>query len=207
MNYDRATVMQPRLDNDVRAAVAAIMSVRPCVAVMAVIRVSRPDHHVTAHPRTGTNTNIYPPSLSRGDAGDSREQNDERDGANQGSHGFPPRVLNRIPMEDACRQILLGNKGIRAPWMSFQEYRLSSTAPEQLDDFARLGVPAGLSLGEHELAVYFHFEHTSRGLDELHVRVGECLSDVGRQTGGPWFVVSNDAVFDRDSHGVNISGA
>jgi hypothetical protein len=95
--------------------------------------------------------------------------------------------------------------------MSFQEYRLSfrmsSTAPEQLDDFARLRVPAHFPLREDQLAVYFHFEHAARGLNEIHVRVGECLSDLGRQTGGPWFVVSNDAVFDRDSHGVNISGA
>jgi len=32
--------------------------------------------------------------------------------------------------------------------------------------------------------------------------MGEGIADFGRQTGGPRFVVSDDAVFDCDGHGV-----
>lgn len=57
------------------------------------------------------------------------------------------------------------------------------------------------------LAVEIHFEHTAGGLHQpdLSVRVG--IPDFGRQTGGPWLVVSDDAEFDRDGHGLNDSRA
>ena len=83
----------------------------------------------------------------------------------------------------------------------------ASAASDQLDDFTRRRVPAQLLLGEQEQAVYHDLEHASRRLDQLNVGVRECLTKLGRQTGGPRLVVSNDAVFDRHSHGVNISGA
>ena len=53
--------------------------------------------------------------------------------------------------------------------------------------------------------VHLHLEYAPGGLDQFHVRVRECLTELGRQTGGPRLVVSNDAVFDDDSHGVNIN--
>jgi hypothetical protein len=64
-----------------------------------------------------------------------------------------------------------------------------------------------LFLGEYQPAVHFHLEYAARGLDQVHVRIGKRLSDLGRQTGGPRLVVSDDAVLDRDAHAVNISGA
>jgi len=62
-------------------------------------------------------------------------------------------------------------------------------------------------LGEEQAAVGFDFEDAAGGFDELHFRIRERVADLGRQTGGPWLIVSDDAVFDRDSHGINISRA
>jgi hypothetical protein len=50
-------------------------------------------------------------------------------------------------------------------------------------------------------------ERAARGLDELDLRVGILFADFGRQTGGPGFIVSDDAVFDGDPHARNVSGA
>jgi hypothetical protein len=55
---------------------------------------------------------------------------------------------------------------------------------------------AELALGKHQVAVEHHLEDTTRRLDQLHVRVGIGLVNLGRQTGGPWLVASNTAVFD-----------
>jgi hypothetical protein len=56
-------------------------------------------------------------------------------------------------------------------------------------------------LGEHQHAVFRNFEHASASLQQLHRRLGIRGANLGRQTGGPWFVVSNDAVANRDVHG------
>src|SRR6266705_2842132 len=56
-------------------------------------------------------------------------------------------------------------------------------------------------------AVHFDVEDPAGGLDELDLRVREGAADLGRQTGGPRFVVSNDAVLDGYAHVVNDSGA
>ena len=56
-------------------------------------------------------------------------------------------------------------------------------------------------LGKHEHAVFRHFKDATTPLEDLDRRLGIRLSDLGRQTGGPWFVVSNDAIADRDVHG------
>jgi hypothetical protein len=59
--------------------------------------------------------------------------------------------------------------------------------------------PAGL-LGEDQLPVHFDLEHPARRWDEAHVRVREGLLQLGRQTGGPRLVVSDDAILDRHLH-------
>src|SRR3989449_1060516 len=64
----------------------------------------------------------------------------------------------------------------------------------------RLVVAAERLLGEHAPAVDFDLEHAARGLDQLHVRVRVGLADLGRQTGGPRLIVSDDTVFDGDAH-------
>ena len=74
-------------------------------------------------------------------------------------------------------------------------------------DFSGLGVASQRLLGENATAIDLHFEHAARRLDQLHVGVRVGLADFGRQTGGPWLVVSDDAVFDGDTHAVNDSRA
>jgi hypothetical protein len=67
-------------------------------------------------------------------------------------------------------------------------------------DFPGLGVAFQFPLGEEQPAVHHHFEHAARRLDQLDVGVRERATKLGRQTGGPGLVVSNDAVFDRHAH-------
>ena len=65
----------------------------------------------------------------------------------------------------------------------------------------------GRFLGEHTLSVDTHFKDTTGRLYQLDLSVGVAIAYLGRQTGGPWFVVSDDAEFDGDGHGVNDSRA
>ena len=62
-------------------------------------------------------------------------------------------------------------------------------------------------LGKHEHAVFRHLKDATTPLEDLDRRLGIRLSDLGRQTGGPWFVVSNDAIADRDVHGFRMKGS
>ena len=62
-------------------------------------------------------------------------------------------------------------------------------------------------LGEHALPIDVHLKDTAGGLNQPDLTVGVCFTNFGRQTGGPWFVVSDDAEFDGDGHGVNDSRA
>jgi hypothetical protein len=70
----------------------------------------------------------------------------------------------------------------------------------QSQHLARPGVPAQPPFGEQQVAVETHLEHTTRGLLELYLHLRKGLVQLGRQTGGPRLIVSNDAVFDRDAH-------
>jgi len=76
---------------------------------------------------------------------------------------------------------------------------------QQPHDLTLIGVSFQRLLGEHAAAVHLHFEHSAGGLDELDLRLREGLADLGRQTGGPWLVVSDDAEFDGDAHTSRIS--
>ena len=49
-------------------------------------------------------------------------------------------------------------------------------------------------------AIAQHFESTALRRNQLDLRLRKALTNLGRQTGGAGFVVSNDAVFDRDLH-------
>ncbi len=82
-----------------------------------------------------------------------------------------------------------------------------SARSQQRDDLAGICMPPGLLLRKDERAIAFHFEYAAAPFEEIDLRLGESRADLGRQTGGPWFVVSDDAVFDRDVHGVNDSRA
>ena len=82
-----------------------------------------------------------------------------------------------------------------------------SPLANQPQHFARLGVALGAFLGEDAASVDVHFEDAAGRLNQAHFSMRKRAADFGRQTGGPWFVVSNDAVFDCDGHVVNDSRA
>jgi len=61
-------------------------------------------------------------------------------------------------------------------------------------------VPAQGLLGEDEDSIHHNFESPAGRFDEPRVRLRKCLLELGRQTGGPGLIVSDDAVFNRDEH-------
>jgi hypothetical protein len=52
---------------------------------------------------------------------------------------------------------------------------------------------------EHQLSIDHHLENPVRTVDQLG-RGSELSIQFGRQPGGPWFVISNYTVFDRNVH-------
>ena len=86
-------------------------------------------------------------------------------------------------------------------------FTLSQGLLDQPQHLARLGVASQSLLGEDPATVHIHLEYASRGLDEFDLGVRVSLPNLGRQTGGPRLVVSNDAVLDRHLHSVNVSRA
>ena len=85
-------------------------------------------------------------------------------------------------------------------------YRSESGAPGPLgahgfDHFARLRVTSNPLLGEHDDAVHGHLENSAAPGNQLDLDSRKRLGELGRHPGGPWLVVSNDAVGDRGSHG------
>jgi hypothetical protein len=81
--------------------------------------------------------------------------------------------------------------------------RASALLLQQTDDLAPRRVTAGLRFLENRVPVAHHLEPSATRRHELDLRLREPLTNLGRQTGGPRFVVSHRAVFDRDSHGGN----
>ena len=55
-------------------------------------------------------------------------------------------------------------------------------------------------LGKGDATVHVDLEHAARGLDQLDLGVRVCVTNLGRQTGSPGFVVSDDAEFDGNAH-------
>jgi hypothetical protein len=78
---------------------------------------------------------------------------------------------------------------------------------EEPQDLAGRGVPAERFFRKQLPPVHLDLEHAPRRLDEFHFRLRVHPADLGRQTGGPGFVVSNDAVFDHYAHTVYNSRA
>lgn len=99
------------------------------------------------------------------------------------------------------------SSGTRRRWKSQFSLRSGDCLANQPQDLARLGVTFGRFLGEHAFPVDGHFEDTTRGLNQPNLSMGVGIAQLGRQTGGPWLVVSDDAEFDGDGHGVNDSRA
>ena len=78
--------------------------------------------------------------------------------------------------------------------------RFSFQPPDQLEHLTRLSMSPELPLGEDQISVHLHLEDAPRRRRQLDLRVGKFALELGRQTGGPWLVVSDYAVFDRDLH-------
>jgi hypothetical protein len=56
------------------------------------------------------------------------------------------------------------------------------------------------TLGEHQAAIYRDLEHATGRLDQAYIRIRKRLLELGRQTGGPGLIASDDAEFDSDLH-------
>ncbi len=59
-------------------------------------------------------------------------------------------------------------------------------------------MPPQALLGKYELAINRHFEQTTRGFNQVHLGIRVFTGNLGRQTGGPRFVVSDNAILDRN---------
>jgi hypothetical protein len=70
-----------------------------------------------------------------------------------------------------------------------------------IEDLGVVGESALLLLREDQLVVEDHFELAPGTFDQRRVDA-PLLLDLGRQTGGPWQVVSGHAVGDLELHGV-----
>ena len=79
--------------------------------------------------------------------------------------------------------------------------------PQQPHDFPGLGVTFEGFLGEDAPSFQLDLEHPAGRLDQPDLGLRKRYPNLGRQTGGPGFIVSDDAEFDRDAHGGNDSGA
>ncbi len=75
----------------------------------------------------------------------------------------------------------------------------SAAVPDGLHDLPGFRETVGGGLGEDQLTIHHDVEDTSGTPDERRGH-SERLLDLGRQTGGPWKVVSNDAVRDGNFH-------
>jgi hypothetical protein len=71
---------------------------------------------------------------------------------------------------------------------------------EQPEDFSRFCVTAFPGLRKHQFPVHRHIENASGGFHHHSFHVGEFPPQLGRQTGGPGFIVSNDAILDGHFH-------
>jgi hypothetical protein len=72
--------------------------------------------------------------------------------------------------------------------------------PNQPHDLTGLSVSALRFFGEHPTTVHIDLEHAARRLGHLDLGVRKGAPNLGRQTGGPGLVVSDDAVFDGHEH-------
>jgi hypothetical protein len=63
-------------------------------------------------------------------------------------------------------------------------------------------MPTERPLGEEEVAVHHHLEDSAGARDEANLGVREVLLQLGRQTGSPRLIVSDDAKLDDYAHAV-----
>ena len=78
---------------------------------------------------------------------------------------------------------------------------LTNSLTHEVEHFAGGRVATGRLLGKEQLAVEGHLEDAAGALDHRDLDPGEGLPELGRQTGGPGLIVSDDAELDRELHG------
>src|SRR5688572_32547670 len=81
------------------------------------------------------------------------------------------------------------------------ERRLQGLRGQQMENLAGLGVASKPRLLKDGLSVARHFEPPAARRYQLDLCRGKLLTNRGRQTDGPGFVVSYRAVFDGNAHG------
>ena len=89
---------------------------------------------------------------------------------------------------------------------SVTERRNSGRGPEKCDNLALLGMPPQPGLFINWSAVLEHLEPAAGTGHQCDLRGRKLTRKLGRQTGGPWLVVSNRAVFDGNLHWARRSG-
>ena len=101
----------------------------------------------------------------------------------------------------AARSVV-ANAGTNAARTPARWRRSTARAPgvEQSDDLARPRMPAEFRFLEYRFAVGYDLEASAARRDQLDRGIGPAVSNLGRQTDGPRFVVSHRTVFDRDGH-------
>jgi hypothetical protein len=77
---------------------------------------------------------------------------------------------------------------------------------QQLEYFPRPRVPIQLRLLEDRRAVTVHLEASATRRQQSDFGLGIRGTNLGRQTDGPGFVVSERAVLDADLHAVRVEG-
>ena len=63
-------------------------------------------------------------------------------------------------------------------------------------------MPAQIPLGEYQLAVDANLKDPTRRFHQLELGGGKVLLQLGDQTGRPGLIVSDDAEFDGEEHGI-----
>jgi len=81
---------------------------------------------------------------------------------------------------------------------------LAESFGDERENLAGARVAPELGFLEHRLAVQRDFKTPAARRHDLDVGTRKLFTKRGRQTGSPRFVVSNDAEFDRKSHGRKI---
>ena len=118
-------------------------------------------------------------------------------------------VRRRRPSSDLPRgrrtmsRVAIHGKRVQRGWavrVSRRTWRdLLPQPSDRLFDLSRFRESPGLELREHNGAVHLDVVDPAAPFDEARL-VAELTLQIGRQTGGPWSVVSLTAVFDGDLH-------
>ena len=78
---------------------------------------------------------------------------------------------------------------------------------KQGDHLTGVGMALLTQFGEHQIALKRDLECPARGFDQTHLRVWPDRTNLGRQTGSSWFVVSDDAILNGNNHDPKLTVA